>query len=101
MNSKMQRCLDDMKKLLEENPDDFLNYLKECKERRYGNKGQTIKEFLETGIMYDHNLKDIDGNNVEDVDFDINGDIRIGQGYLARMKDSAREIIGDYDDNKE
>ena len=45
MNSKMQRCLDDMKKLLEENPDDFLNYLKECKERRYGNKGQTIKEF--------------------------------------------------------
>ena len=59
MNSKMQKCLDDMKKLLEENPDDFLNYLKECKEERYENKWQTIKEFLETGIMYDHNLKDI------------------------------------------
>ena len=38
MNSKMQKCLDDMKKLLEENPDDFLNYLKECKEKRYENK---------------------------------------------------------------
>ena len=59
MNSKMQKCLDDMQKLLEENPDDFLNYLKECKEKRYENKGQTIKEFLETGIMYDHNFKDI------------------------------------------
>ena len=59
MNSKMQKCLDDMKKLLEENHDDFLNYLKECKEKRYENKGQTIKEFLETGIMYDHNLKDL------------------------------------------
>ena len=32
---------------------------------------------------------------------DIISDIRIGQGYLARMKDLAREIIGDYDDNKE
>ena len=31
---------------------------------------------------------------------DIISDIRIGQGYLARMKDLAREIIGDYD-NKE
>ena len=57
-----------MKKLLEENPDDFLNYLKECKEKHYENKGQTIKEFLETGIMYDHNLKAIDENNVEDVE---------------------------------
>ena len=55
MNSKMQKCLDDMRKLLEENPDDFLNYLKECKEKRCENKGQTIKEFLETGILYDHN----------------------------------------------
>ena len=35
-----------MRKLLEENPDDFLNYLKECKEKRCENKGQTIKEFL-------------------------------------------------------
>ena len=57
MNSKNAERLDDMKKLLEENPDDFLNYLKECKEKRYENKGQTIKEFLETGILYDHNLE--------------------------------------------
>ena len=42
--------------------------MKECKEKRYENKGQTIKEFLETGTMYDHNLKDIDENNVEDVE---------------------------------
>ena len=67
MNSKMQKCLDGMKKLLEENPDDFLNYLKECKEKRYENKGQTIKEFLETGIMYDHNLKDIVDDNYFDI----------------------------------
>ena len=41
----------------------------------------------------------INQNNT--VDFDINGDVCIGNGYLARMKDLAREIIGDYDDNKE
>ena len=35
----------------------------------------------------------INENNT--VDFDINGDIRIGQGYLSQMKDLAREIIGD------
>ena len=40
-------------------------------------------------------------NELNVADFDINSDIRIGQGYLARMKDLAREIIGDYDDNKE
>ena len=67
MDSKMQKCLDDMRKLLEENPDDFLNYLKECKEKRYENKGQTIKEFLETGIMYDRNLKDIVDDNYFDI----------------------------------
>ena len=41
----------------------------------------------------------INENNT--VDFDINGDVCIGNGYLAQMKDLAREIIGDYDDNKE
>ena len=35
------------------------------------------------------------------VDFDINGDVCIGSGYLAQMKELARDIIGDYDDNKE
>ena len=44
----------------------------------------------------------INENNT--VDFDINGGIDnavcIGNGYLAQMKDLAREIIGDYDDNK-
>ena len=34
-------------------------------------------------------------NELNVADFDINSDIRIGQGYLARMKDLAREIIGD------
>ena len=41
----------------------------------------------------------INENNT--VDFDINSDVCIGNGYLAQMKDLAREIIGDYDDNKE
>ena len=35
----------------------------------------------------------INENNT--VDFDINGDVCIGNGYLSRMKDLAREIIGD------
>ena len=35
----------------------------------------------------------INENNA--VDFDINGDIRIGQGYLAQLKDLAKEIVGD------
>ena len=41
----------------------------------------------------------INENNT--VDFDINSDVCIGNGYLVQMKDLAREIIGDYDDNKE
>lgn len=45
----------------------------------------------------------INENNT--VDFDINSGIDnavcIGNGYLSRMKNLAREIIGDYDDNKE
>ena len=44
-------------------------------------------------------------NESNTVDFDINGGIDnavcIGNGYLVQMKDLAREIIGDYDDNKE
>ena len=35
----------------------------------------------------------INENNT--VDFDINGDVCIGSGYLAQMKDLAREIVGD------
>ena len=35
----------------------------------------------------------INENNT--VDFDINGDVRIGSGYLVQMKDLAREIVGD------
>ena len=45
----------------------------------------------------------INENNT--VDFDINGGIDnavcIGQGYLQQMKELARDVIGDYDDNKE
>ena len=35
----------------------------------------------------------INENNT--VDFDINGDVCIGNGYLLKMKDLAREISGD------
>ena len=35
----------------------------------------------------------INENNT--VDFDISGDVCIGSGYLAQMKDLAKEIIGD------
>lgn len=35
----------------------------------------------------------INENNT--VDFDINSDVCIGNGYLAQMKDLARDIIGD------
>ena len=40
-------------------------------------------------------------NESNTVDFDIDSDVCIGQGHLQQMKDLAREIIGDYDDNKE
>ena len=44
-------------------------------------------------------------NESNTVDFDINGGIDnavcIGQGYIQQMKELARDIIGDYDDNKE
>ena len=32
---------------------------------------------------------------------DLESDVCIGQGYLQQMKELARDIIGDYDDNKE
>ena len=35
----------------------------------------------------------INENNT--VDFDINGDVCIGSGYLLQMKDLVREIVGD------
>ena len=35
----------------------------------------------------------INENNT--VDFDINGDVCIGNSYLAQMKELARDIIGD------
>ena len=35
----------------------------------------------------------INENNT--VDFDINGDVCIGQGYLQKMKELSRDIIGD------
>ena len=41
----------------------------------------------------------INENNT--VYFDINSDVCIGNDYLSRMKDLAREIIDNYDDNKE
>ena len=31
----------------------------------------------------------------------IDSDVCIGIGYILQIKDLAREIIGDYDDNKE
>ena len=34
-------------------------------------------------------------NDSNTVDFDINGDVCIGSGYLAQMEDLARDIIGD------
>ena len=32
---------------------------------------------------------------------DLESDVCIGQEYLQQMKELARDIIGDYDDNKE
>ena len=41
----------------------------------------------------------INENNT--VDFDINSDVCIKYNDLVKLKDLARDIIGDYDDNKE
>ena len=58
------------------------------------------KNYSESAILkLTKMVLNINENNT--VDFDINGDVCIGNGYLAQMKDLAREIIGDYDDNKE
>ena len=52
------------------------------------------KSYSESAILkLTKMVLNINENNT--VDFDINGDIRIGQGYLSQMKDLAREIIGD------
>ena len=58
------------------------------------------KSYSESAILkLTKMVLNINENNT--VDFDINGDVCIGSGYLLQMKDLAREIIGDYDDNKE
>ena len=58
------------------------------------------KSYSESAILkLTKMVLNINENNT--VDFDINGDVLIGQGYLAQMKDLAGEIIVDYNDNKE
>ena len=58
------------------------------------------KSYSESAILkLTKMVLNINENNT--VDFDINSDVCIGNGYLSRMKDLAREIIDDYDDNKE
>ena len=62
------------------------------------------KSYSESAILkLTKMVLNINENNT--VDFDINSGIDnavcIGNGYLVQMKDLAREIIGDYDDNKE
>ena len=64
----------------------------------------TSENYAESAILkLTKMVLNINENNT--VDFDINGGIDnavcIGNGYLSRMKDLARGIIGDYDDNKE
>ena len=60
----------------------------------------TSENYAESAILkLTKMVLNINENNT--VDFDINGDVCIGNGYLSQMKDLAREIIGDYDDNKE
>ena len=62
------------------------------------------KSYSESAILkLTKMVLNINENNT--VDFDINSGIDnavcIGNGYLEQMKDLARDIIGDYDDNKE
>ena len=58
------------------------------------------KSYSESAILkLTKMVLNINENNT--VDFDINSDVCIGNGYLSRMKELARDIIGDYDDNKE
>ena len=52
------------------------------------------KSYSESAILkLTKMVLNINENNT--VDFDINSDVCIGNGYLSRMKDLAREIIGD------
>ena len=52
------------------------------------------KSYSESAILkLTKMVLNINENNT--VDFDINSDVFIGNGYLSRMKDLAREIIGD------
>ena len=54
----------------------------------------TSENYAESAILkLTKMVLNINENNT--VDFDINGDVCIGNGYLAQMKDLAREIIGD------
>ena len=58
------------------------------------------KSYSESAILkLTKMVLNINENNT--VDFDINSDVCIGQGYLQQMKELTRDIIGDYDDNKE
>ena len=52
------------------------------------------KSYSESAILkLTKMVLNINENNT--VDFDINSDVCIGQGYLQQMKDLARDIIGD------
>ena len=52
-----------------------------------------INSYSESAILkLTKMVLNINENNT--VDFDINGDVCIGSGYLVQMKDLAREIIG-------
>lgn len=58
------------------------------------------KSYSESAILkLTKMVLNINENNT--VDFDINSDVCIGNGYLSRMKDLAREIIGDDGDEYE
>ena len=52
------------------------------------------KSYSESAILkLTKMVLNINENNT--VDFDINSDVCIGNGYLVQMKDLAREIVGD------
>ena len=58
------------------------------------------KSYSESAILkLTKMVLNINENNT--VDFDINSDVCIKYNDLVKLKDLARDIIGDYDDNKE
>ena len=58
------------------------------------------KSYSESAILkLTKMVLNINENNT--VDFDINSGICIEYNDLVKLKDLARDIIGDYDDNKE